>query len=73
MPRTIETEEIAIVYKTKDDSFAHSFGRENKHGYVVVEVKIYIPAMKDWLDVTHLKEFEELTDKLIINEMEKAA
>ena len=73
MRHSIETETIAIVYETKDESFDHSFGRERKTGHDVLEVKVFIPALNDWMDVTHLKEFEALTDKLIMKELEKAA
>ena len=73
MRKTIETDSIAIVYETKDDSFSHSFGREQISGWEVCEVKVFIPALNDWMDVTHLREFEEITDKLIMNELEKAA
>lgn len=73
MTKTIETEEIEVVYETVNQSFDHAFGRMKQSGFEIRTIKAYIPALNDWLDVTHMSEFYALADKLIVNELEKAA
>ena len=73
MTKTIETDEIIVEFETKDESFDHAFGRERRTGFEITKIQAYIPALNDWLDVTHMNEFYDLADKLVVQEMEKAA
>lgn len=65
MIRTIENDFIAIIYRNDDDSFIHEFGCEKVTSYHIIEAQAYIPALDAWIDVSQLKEFEEVISKLI--------
>ncbi len=73
MARTIETDDITITFDLVNNSFDHEFGHLNQTGFEIRTIKAYIPALNDWLDVTHMTEFYDLADKLIEKEMEKVA
>lgn len=73
MTREFENDDIRIGYKITDETFDHAFGRERRIGFEIEDIYAYIPALKEWLDVSHMHQFEALVFNLIEKEMEKAA
>jgi len=65
----IEKDDICIEYDITDESFDHAFGREKKSGFEVTEIKVFVPAINDWLDVSHIEKFGLLADNLVIKEI----
>lgn len=70
---TIETEDIEIEYEITNESFDHAFGTRRISGYEITKIMAYIPALNDWMDVSHLEAFGVVADKLVEKQLEGAA
>lgn len=73
MRYTLETDDMEIDYSVTSASFDHAYGRYSTEGFEITKVCVYVPAIRDWLDVTHLEQFCVIADKLVANKLEKAA
>lgn len=56
---------LVIEIEKRDDSFGHAFGLQKVVNYEITRIDAYIPALKDWLDVTHMSVFDERANQLL--------
>lgn len=70
---TIETDEIEISYDLLNVSFDHEFGTYISSLPEIRYIRVYVPALSDWMDVTHLEQFCLLADKIIEIKLAEAA
>lgn len=47
---TIDTDDYIITYDCIDESFDHEFGTEKSYGYDIIDIKVYIPVIQDYVD-----------------------
>lgn len=62
----ITDDNITIYYEIRDDSFSHAFGVERVINHEITRIEAYIPALDKWLDVTHMSEFEQISQKMLM-------
>lgn len=60
-----EAQNLTIEIEVRDDSFDHAFGVERVINHEIRSIEAYIPALKQWLDVTHMNEFQEPAKQLL--------
>lgn len=65
MLKQVETENLYVEYESKSDAFSHSLGTQKVESNEIKKIEIYIPATKDWMDVTHLSGFDQVAIELI--------
>lgn len=70
---TLETPDMEIEYEVIDASYGHAYGRYSSTSYEITKIMVYVPALGDWMDVTHLEQFGLIADKLVATKLEKAA
>ena len=70
---TIETDDMEIDYIVTNESFDHAFGRHSCTGFEITKISVYVPALRDWMDVTHLEQFGLIADKLVSKKLQEAA
>jgi hypothetical protein len=55
MLREIETDDLRVQYEVTDETFDHAFGREKRTGYEIDKIEVFIPALNEWADYSHLE------------------
>lgn len=73
MRHTIETPDMEIEYEITKASYDHAFGRYSEASFEITHISVYVPALHDWLDVTHLEQFGLIADKLVVFKLGEAA
>ena len=62
--------DLEIEYTLKDESFSHEFGTQSHTGYEIVSVKVWVPLMDSWIDVTlNYEKIEKFVNRLIEKDM----
>lgn len=51
--KEIETDDVVISYVVEDQSFSHAFGIERRIAYDITSIKVYVPFVDEWMDVTN--------------------
>ena len=62
---TVENENMMVEYSVKKDSFSHSFGVQKTTSTEIENIKAYVPALNEWIDVTHMSLFLDVAQKLV--------
>ena len=65
MGYTVETDDIRIEYSFVDTSFEHAFGVQRQWSYDIERIEVYIPAIDEWLDMSHTSYFDKVASKLV--------
>ena len=73
MRYTIETDDMEVQYDLTKASFDHEFGRYSESNFEIMKISVYVPAIRDWLDVTHLEQFGLIADKLVVFKLDEAS
>lgn len=65
MTSEVENEYISVEFKYEKEvrDGGQIYGKHE-----ILKIKAYIPAIDDWLDVTHMSDFDKAADKLINKE-----
>lgn len=58
--------DLEVEYTLKDESFSHEFGTQAHTGYEIVSVKVWVPLMDAWIDVTlNYESIDKFVNRLI--------
>lgn len=69
MSREILTDDLQVEYEEIRDSFDHAFGIQKTINYEIKRIEAYVPALGEWIDVTHMTEFTDVANKLLEKEV----
>lgn len=60
-----DAQNLTIEIEKIDNTFDHAFGVERVINHEIRKIEAFIPALNEWLDVTHIGAFDKPAKKLL--------